>query len=68
MANIIVSTLGTTWEIIAETVGFVNYSGKDFYQNHPDLKSIQKSRENNFALDEANELWLIAADKQHTDR
>jgi adenosine deaminase len=68
MANIIVSTLGATWEIIAETVGFVNHSKVDFYQNHPDLKSIQKSRENNFGLDEADELWLIATDKQHTDR
>jgi len=68
MANIIISTLGATWEIIAETVGFVNYSGRDFYQNHPDLKSIQKSRENNFGLDESDELWLIATDKQHSDR
>lgn len=65
MANILVSTLGNTWQIIAETLGYINYSKVDFYKNHTDFDSIRKSRKENFCGEEVDELWLVATDKQH---
>jgi hypothetical protein len=30
--NILVSSFGITWEILAEVLGFVNYQNHDIYQ------------------------------------
>jgi len=61
--NILISTLGATWNIIPETIGFINYRENDFYKNHPNLSAINKAREVGFGCEEADELWLIATDK-----
>lgn len=64
--NILISTLGTTWSIIPETIGFVNYRKIDFYRNHPNIAAINSAREVAFGREEVEELWLVATDVPHT--
>lgn len=61
--NILVSALGTSPDIIEETIGFVNYSRHDFYADKASKEDCLKSRaEAGFADHEADELWLVATD------
>lgn len=61
--NILISTLGASWEIIPETIGLTNYGKVDFYRNHPQIAQINEVRR---SLDEVDEVWLIATDRKHS--
>lgn len=65
--NILVSALGAQPDIIEETIGFINYGEfVDFYRDHTSFSQIQKRREEaDFVNNHADELWLIATDREH---
>lgn len=67
--NIFISTLGATPGIIEETIGFSNYSDNaDFYYGSLFSQQINDSRKMlDFANNKADELWLIATDKVHSN-
>lgn len=62
MPNILISTLGTNFDVVAEALGFCNHSQFDLYVNSPRLAEIDALRESVFAGREADELWLIETD------
>ena len=66
--NILISTLGLSWEIIPETVGafFYEEGGMDFYGNVPE-ESVQGFRESAKKVLQGqtiDELWLISTDQE----
>ncbi|MBQ4163062.1 MAG: hypothetical protein IJD84_09335 [Parabacteroides sp.] len=66
MNNILVSALGLNPDIIEEVLGVTNYSEtKDFYSNYDCFNQVKEIRDRmNFSIYQADELWLIATDKQ----
>lgn len=68
--NILVSALGASYQIIEETVGYVNYNGTtDFYKDSPSYGLISESRiKAGFADHQIDELWLVATDRKAYDR
>lgn len=70
--NILISTLGASWEIIPETVGafFYEEGGMDFYGNNPE-ESVQGFRESARKVlqgQSIDELWLISTDQKENPR
>lgn len=67
MKNILVSALGANADIIEEIIGFTNYSETmDFYSDHSHFDDVRVSRESAlFSVYPADELWLVATDKEH---
>ena len=66
--NILISTLGASWEIIPETVGafFYEEGGIDLYGNVPE-ESVQGFRESAKKVLQGqpiDELWLISTDQE----
>jgi adenosine deaminase len=61
MSNILVTTLGGTWQIVPELFGFTNPDLLDLYCHHPERESIRKKKEqtNIKAIDE---LWMLTTD------
>lgn len=67
MPNILISTLGTNFDVVAEALGFCNHSQFDLYANSPRLAEIETLRESVLAGREADELWLIETDRTLSD-
>lgn len=67
--NIIVSALGASYEIIEETIGYINYNGVvDFYNESPSYGLIDESRtQAGFEYAQVDELWLVATDRKAYD-
>ena len=58
MKNILVTSLGITWAIIPELIGFTNGETYNLYKNHPKLGSIQSQR-HDADIKAIDELWII---------
>ena len=58
MPNILITTLGGTWEIIPELLGFTNPEQVDFYVDHPNGNAILESRRK-ADIRPVDECWLI---------
>ena len=58
MTSILVTTMGTTWQILPELIGFTNPELVDLYRFHPDREQIQKTREE-YDIFSVDELWII---------
>jgi len=63
MTSILLTTMGTTWQIPPELIGFTNPELVDLYRFHPFHKNIQKTREENDILP-VDELWIITTTGQ----
>src|SRR5574344_500825 len=65
--NILISTLGASWEIIPETIGAFNYSLEhDFYRHAPErVKGIREKFGKDSRIDE---LWLVSTDQRHVGK
>lgn len=63
---ILVTTLGHSWQVVPELIGFTNPSDYDFYQNHPQLSDILKIREET-GIKNSNELWVITTDSNYSN-
>lgn len=61
--NILICTLGISWQIAAESLGFVNRKTFDLYRNHPGEVDINEKRRIYFK-DEADEVWLLSTDSE----
>ena len=66
--NILISTLGASWEIIPETVGafFYEEGGMDFYGNVPEetVQGFRESARKVLQGQPIDELWLISTDQE----
>ena len=58
MKNILVSTYGTTWYLIAEILGLTNPRDLPFYDNHPATAEISDMRRK-YNIQPVSEIWLI---------
>lgn len=59
--NILVTTLGKTWELLPEILGFTNPDDIPFYHNHPNLKEFERIRKH-YKLEPVSEVWLITTE------
>ena len=70
--NILISTLGLSWEIIPETVGafFYEEGGMDFYGNVPEetVQGFRESAQKVLQGQPIDELWLISTDQEKNPR
>ena len=68
--NILISALGASYEIIEETIGYINYNGVvDFYRESPAYGLIAESRaQAGFEYNQVDELWLVTTDRKAYDR
>lgn len=70
--NILISTLGGTWDIIPETLGafFYKEGVLDFYGNDPEqsVKDFRLAAKKNLDSEEIDELWLISTDQKGSER
>jgi adenosine deaminase len=58
MTSILLTTMGTTWQIPPELIGFTNPGLVDLYRFHPFRDSIQKTRAEN-DIQPVDALWII---------
>lgn len=56
--TILLTTLGTTWAVVPELIGFTNPLDFDLYQCHPEKKDIEASRKA-FAIPQVTEIWVV---------
>ena len=61
--NILISSFGITWEILAEVLGFINYQDFDIYKDHDKIELITKDREKYFQ-DPVDEFWVLSTDSE----
>ena len=67
MPNILITTLGQTWQIVPELLGFTNPAQVDFYLDHPDRGALLEAcREAD--IHPVDELWLITTKGEMTDK
>ena len=59
MPNILVTTLGTTWQILPELVGFTNPDLIDVFCNHPRRDRIAQVRKE-YDIKPVDEMWVIS--------
>ncbi len=58
MPNILITTLGYTWEIVPELLGFTNPDHVNFYAEHPHRDAIMESRRRAGILP-VDECWIV---------
>jgi len=56
--TILLTTMGTTWQIIPELIGFTNPETIDLYQNHSDSIEITQLRKK-FAISPVKAVWVV---------
>ncbi len=66
MKNILVTSLGTTWTIIPELLGFFNHVDFPFYDNHPEYGKIKKQIQD-YSISAVDEIWVITTNGQRID-
>ncbi|MFW5892357.1 MAG: hypothetical protein ACOCUQ_03035 [Bacteroidota bacterium] len=59
--NTLVTSFGTTWQIVPELIGYLNHEDFPFYQNHPQWQKIQLQLQT-LEIPPVDQLFLI-----HTD-
>jgi adenosine deaminase len=67
MPNILITTLGQTWQIVPELLGFTNPEQVDFYLGHPGRDALLEARCRSHILT-VDELWLITTRGESTDK
>ncbi len=67
MLNTLVTTLGTTWSIIPELIGFTNINNCHIFDNHPNRQELlQYAEENN--IENVKNIWIITTDSNETTK
>lgn len=64
--NICLSTIGTSWTIVPELLGFIAPEQYDFYRQHPQASQIAQDRQDQ-GIQPADELWLLTTSGPATD-
>jgi len=57
--SILITTLGHSWQLIPELVGFTNPLVFDFYVNHPFVEKFDDIRRR-YGIKPVNEVWIIS--------
>ncbi len=66
MTNILVTTMGDSWRIAPELMGFTNPQILDMYAFHPDVERITHTR-TAFDIHFVDEIWVVAARNDRTE-
>ncbi|MEA1967022.1 MAG: CRISPR-associated ring nuclease [Thermodesulfobacteriota bacterium] len=66
MTNILVTTLGGSWQILPELLGFTNPQVVDLFKNHPEKESMDKARSEKQIVP-ADEVWVVTTTGKQTD-
>ena len=66
MNNILVITMGTTWQVVPELLGFTN-DDLPYYDNHSGLKQICELRKE-FKIKSVDEIWIITTGGQQIQK
>lgn len=61
--SILITTLGHSWQLIPELIGFTNPNNFGFYYKHPDAEKINVLRRLN-SIKPINEVWVISTDNK----
>jgi hypothetical protein len=59
--NILITTLGTTWAVVPELIGYTNPRYFDLYRYHPEKSDVEGSRKE-FAIPEVNDVWVVTTE------
>ncbi len=65
--NILVTTLGQSWPIIPELLGFTNPACVDLYRDHPQREDIEKCRRD-YAIRPVDEMWAVTTSGEATEK
>jgi len=66
MPNILITTIGGTWQIIPELLGFTNPDQVDFYRNRPNGNALLAARLE-ADIQPVDEVWLITTKGEKTE-
>jgi len=58
MKNILVTSLGTSWSIVPELIGYTNPATYNLYKNHPNIAEINSQRIKT-KIQPIDELWVV---------
>lgn len=58
MTNILVTTLGGTWQIMPELMGLTNPDLLDLFKHHPRAEKIEQERKK-YGISPVDELWMV---------
>jgi len=58
--NILVTTMGGSWQILPELLGFTNPELVDLFKNHSGIQEICQARKQ-YHIEPAHELWVISS-------
>lgn len=56
--TILLTTLGYTWAVVPELLGFTNPMDFDLYQRHPEKEDIEASRKE-FSIPRVTDIWVV---------
>jgi adenosine deaminase len=59
--TILLTTLGYTWAVVPELIGFTNPLDFDLYQYHPEKADIEASRKQ-FSVPRATDIWVVTTE------
>ncbi len=63
--NIAITTLGQSWAVIPELIGFLDPSQYDFFANHPRKAKIDALRKQ-FSVISSHEIWIVATQSEES--
>jgi adenosine deaminase len=58
--NILVTTLGASWQILPELVGWTNPLQFDFFKGYPAIEDLRRKHD----IEAVNEFWVVTTDNQ----
>ena len=67
MPNILITTVGGTWDIVPELLGFTNPEQVGFYAGYQNIKALMASRQKAGILP-VDEVWLLTTTGELTDK
>ncbi|MBF0412087.1 MAG: hypothetical protein HQK70_05170 [Desulfamplus sp.] len=67
MTNILVTTLGGSWQILPELMGFTNPDLVDLFKHHPRIKNIEQERQRH-GITPVDELWMVTTYGEQTNK
>lgn len=65
--NIILTTMGTTWQILPELYGFTNPAALDLYRHHPERDRVEQLR-TEYGVAPVEEFWVVTTGGSRIDK
>lgn len=65
--NILVTSFGTSWQIVPELIGYLNHDQYPLYENHPEWHEIKSYLQKN-KIPSADELLLVHSDSEQANK